>query len=166
MNQAVSRLITEIRNGAKVVFLGVGSPLRADDSVGLYIVNELMTRFTPGLDQEFRFYLGESAPENFSGEIRNFGTTHLMIVDAAELGKAPGTLQIIEPDRIGGTSFSTHMLPLKMLTDYLVMTTGCKISILGIQPQNLEFGQPLSEVVRQAADEFLEEFLSEWERAT
>ena len=105
MNQAVSRLITEIRNGAKVVFLGVGSPLRADDSVGLYIVNELMTRFTPGLDQEFRFYLGESAPENFSGEIRNFGTTHLMIVDAAELGKAPGTLQIIEPDRIGGTSF-------------------------------------------------------------
>lgn len=161
MNEVARQLVTAIRDGAKVVFLGVGSPLRADDAVGLYVVSELMTRLTPGPEQEFRFYLGEAAPENFSGEIRTFGTTHLVIIDAAELGAAPGTMRIIEPDRIGGTGFSTHMLPLKMLTDYLVMTTGCKILILGIQPRNLEFGQVLSEVVRQAAEEFIEEFLNE-----
>lgn len=166
MNEVVHQLITGIDGGSKVVFLGVGSPLRADDSVGLYIVGELKSRLTAHSGQELRFYLGESAPENFSGEIRNFGTTHLVIVDAADLGEEPGTMRIIEKDRIGGTSFSTHMLPLKMLTDYLVMTTGCQVFVVGIQPNSLAFGQLISEPVKETADKFLETFIIKWQKAT
>lgn len=166
MNRMILTLTAEIVGGSKVAFLGVGSPLRADDSVGLYIVNKLASRLTPHAGQELRFYLGESAPENFSGEIRNFGTTHLVVIDAADMSEAPGTMRIIEQDQIGGTSFSTHMMPLKMLTDYLVMATGCKVFVLGIQPQSLAFGQLISEPVQKAADQFLAEFVTQWQKAT
>ena len=166
MNQVIDCLKADIQSGTKVVFLGVGSPLRADDSVGLYIVGEFKNRLPARPGQEIRFFLGESAPENFSGEIRNFATTHLVIVDAADMGEKPGTMRIIEPEKIGGTSFSTHMLPLKMLTDYVVMTTGCRVTIIGIQPLDLEFGNPLTDVVKQAADEFLDRFLNEWQKIT
>lgn len=167
MNQLISTLTAAaIAGGSKVAFLGVGSPLRADDSVGLYIVKELMSRITAHPGQELRFHLGESAPENFSGEIRSFGTTHLVIIDAADMGEAPGTMRIIDKEQIGGTSFSTHMLPLKMLTDYLIMTTGCQVFVVGVQPQCLAFGQLISEPVQKAADEFLEGFVKEWQKAT
>jgi hydrogenase 3 maturation protease len=166
MNQVIHHLITGIGGGSNIAFLGVGSPLRADDSVGLYIVGELKSRLTAHSGQELRFYLGESAPENFSGEIRNFGTTHLIIVDAADMDEAPGVMKIIEKDRIGGTSFSTHMMPLKMLTDYLVMTTGCQVFVVGIQPKCLAFGQLISEPVKETADQFLERFVAEWQKAT
>jgi hydrogenase 3 maturation protease len=166
MNEVIQYLTAGIRSGSKVAFLGVGSPLRADDSVGLYIVKELMSRLMPFAGQEFRFCLGESAPENFSGEIRNFGTTHLVIIDAADIGEAPGTMRLIPQDQIGGTSFSTHMLPLKMLTDYLVLTTGCQVFVIGIQPKTLVFGQLISEPVKAAADEFIEKLITEWQKAT
>jgi hydrogenase 3 maturation protease len=166
MNSLITTLTTGIAGGSKVAFLGVGSPLRADDSVGLYITNELKSRITAYSGQELRFYLGESAPENFSGEIRNFGTTHLVIIDAADLGEEPGAMRLIDQDQIGGTSFSTHMLPLKMLTNYLVMTTGCQVFVVGMQPKCLAFGQLISEPVQQAADRFLEGFIANWQKAT
>jgi hydrogenase 3 maturation protease len=166
MNEVIHRLVTDIRNGSKIAFLGVGSPLRADDSVGLYVVNELMLRLKADTGKELRFYLGESAPENFTGEIRDFGTTHLVIFDAAELGEEPGAFKIIEREEIGGVSFSTHMLPLKMLTDYMVMTAGCEVLIVGVQPESLEFGRLMSESVKIAADEFVEKMIKVWEEAT
>jgi hydrogenase 3 maturation protease len=166
MSEIIPHLITGIRGGSKIAFLGIGSPLRADDSVGLYIVNEMMSRLVPYPGQEFRFCLGESAPENFSGEIRSFGTTHLVIIDAADMGTTPGTMRLIAQDQIGGTSFSTHMLPLKMLTDYLVMTTGCQVFVVGVQPRSLAFGQLISEPVKEAADKFLDQLTAEWHKAT
>lgn len=166
IHEVVHSLAAEVFGGSKVAFLGAGSPLRADDSVGLYIVNELKSRLTAHSGQELRFCLGESAPENFSGEIRDFGTTHLVIIDAADMGEVPGTMKMIAQDQIGGTSFSTHMLPLKMLTDYLVMTTGCQVFVVGVQPKSLVFGQLVSEPVKAAADEFLERFVAEWQKAT
>jgi hydrogenase 3 maturation protease len=166
MREVIDHLISNIQSGCRIAFLGVGSPLRADDSVGLYVVKELMRCLKPETGKELRFYLGESAPENFTGEIRDFRPTHLIIFDAAELGEEPGDFKIIEREAIGGVSFSTHMLPLKMLTDYVVMTTGCEVVIVGVQPENLEFGGEMSEVVKKAAKEFVEEFVKAWERAT
>lgn len=158
MEQVITTLSQNIIAGSRIAILGVGSPLRADDSVGLYIVTELMARLKTDSKQEFRFYLGESAPENFTGEIRSFEPTHLLIFDAAEQDEIPGTFALIAPNQIGGTSFSTHMLPLKMLTDYLSITTGCAVLVVGIQPKYLEFAEPLSTVVKDAADRFIDLF--------
>lgn len=157
MIEVVNRLLEIGKEGRKIAFLGVGSPLRADDAVGLLIVEELRSRLKSTSERELRFYLGESAPENFSGEIRDFCPTDLVIFDAAEIGEEPGTFSLIEQDQIGGVSFSTHMLPLKILCNYLVMVTGCRVTVVGVQPKALEFGEQVSEEVRKAVERFVEE---------
>ena len=146
------------QTGRKIAFLGVGSPLRGDDAVGLYLVAELEKCLPPAPERELRFYSGESAPENFTGEIRRFAPTHLILCDAARMDAPPGTFAVIDPASIGGVSFTTHTLPLKIIVDYLIATTGCQVTIIGIQPHNLEFACPLSPAVKAGADHFVDAF--------
>lgn len=159
MIEAVQKLASIWKEGGKIVFLGVGSPLRADDSVGLTIVEQLQAAFpvTPGT--ESRFILGETAPENFSGTIREFGPSHLVIFDAADVEKEPGSIVVISREEIGGTSFSTHILPLKILADYLVDATGCAVTVIGVQPKLLEFAYPMTSGVKKAAETFVAEVI-------
>lgn len=152
MTEITSRLAALWQSSRKIVFLGVGSPLRADDSVGLFIVEQLQSALMIPPDKEVHFFLGESAPENFSGEIRKICPDTLVIIDAANIGTEPGTAVLIDRNEIGGVSFSTHMLPLKILTDYLVTVTGCEVMVVGIQPKLLEFAYPISDEVKTAAE--------------
>jgi hydrogenase 3 maturation protease len=158
MMEIVHQLWERIQVGHKIVFLGVGSPLRADDSVGLHIVAQLEQNLTKINPEKYHFFLGESAPENFAGAIRNQTPSHVIIFDAANMGKAPGSFSLIEPEAITGIGFSTHMLPLNVLTDYLIKTCDCKIVITGIQPKMLEFGYPMTPEIKTAADRFISEF--------
>jgi hydrogenase 3 maturation protease len=154
----VNRFSDLLQGARKIAFLGVGSPLRADDSIGLYIVSELEKRLKPDLTREYLFFLGESAPENFSGAIRSQMPSHVIIFDAAELGKESGAFSLIEPEQISGTSFSTHMLPLKILIDYLIKTVGCEVIVVGVQPKLLEFGYSITSEVKTAANRFIKEY--------
>ncbi len=159
MNQVIERLTAVWQDGAKLAFLGVGSPLRADDAIGLLIVAALEERLTRIASKQLRFYLGESAPENFSGVIRQFAPDYLIMVDAAEFAAAPGSFRLIQSDEIGGASFCTHMLPLGILANYLEATAGCRVLVVGVQPETLEFGHPVSQRVEQAAGQFVETFV-------
>lgn len=158
MTDVAGQLCNSLQTSRKVIFLGVGSPLRADDSIGLYIVTQLQQQLKSTAEREYFFYLGESAPENFSGEIRNQAPSHVIVFDAAEMELKPGTFSLIEQEKIGGISFSTHMLPLKILADYLRRTTGCQVIVVGIQPKFLEFAFPMTPEVQTAADQFINQF--------
>jgi hydrogenase 3 maturation protease len=97
-------------------------------------------------------FMGQTAPENLTGEIRRFAPTHVVILDAADFGGAPGEAAVIEPADIrGNPSLSTHNLPLNVLTDYLSAQLACQVLIVGIQPAFSDFGQPLSAAVAQGA---------------
>ncbi|MCX5647206.1 MAG: hydrogenase 3 maturation endopeptidase HyCI [Phycisphaerae bacterium] len=97
-------------------------------------------------------FLGGTAPENLTGEIKRFGPTHLVIIDAADLDAEPGTITIMDPDRIGGTTFCTHSLPLKVMIDYLLQSFDCHVTIIGIQPKSLAVGAPVSKEVLDAVE--------------
>lgn len=98
-----------------------------------------------------RLFDGGTAPENLTGEIVRFQPSHILLVDAAELGQKTGTVQLIEPENIGGVSFSTHVLPLSILADYLKRALPCRIIILGIQPGPTGFSVTHSRQISQAA---------------
>lgn len=158
--QVIAELANVLNNAVKIAFLGVGSPLRSDDSLGLCLTMGLERSLQPNPNQVFQFSLGESAPENFSGTIREFKPDYLVIFDAADLHQPPGTFALIAPDQIGGASFATHMLPLKILVDYLVLATGCQVMVIGVQPETLEFGETLSPVVATVVEEFIRELVA------
>jgi hydrogenase 3 maturation protease len=158
MSQVIDTLAAIWQTGTKIVFLGVGSPLRGDDAIGLYVVAELERALAGYPEREVRFYLGEAAPENFSGAIREFAPTHIIIVDAAQLGEAPGAFKLVEPEQIGGISFTTHALPLKILVKYFLSTIPCQVLIIGVQPKSLDFANPLSTEVKEAVNQFVASF--------
>ena len=153
-----------LKDARRVAVLAIGSSLRGDDAAGLQVADELRRRRTKPRARTarsalrtphsaVRIFVGETAPENLTGEIKRFRPTHLVILDAADAGrKRPGSITLIQHDLLrGGSSISTHNLPVNILVQYLQQSVPCKVLILGIQPKSHEFGRPLSAPVKRAA---------------
>ena len=104
--------------------MGVGSVLRSDDGAGMYIIELLETDIQ---QEDVLFIAGSTAPENFTGVIKDFAPDRLFIIDAAYMGLPVGEAGVIETVDIAGMSFSTHMLPLSVMLDYLALETGCEV---------------------------------------
>ena len=137
----------------KLAVLGVGSVLRGDDIAGVEIARRLSEKFPQNQYPDLLFCEGETAPENFSGKIQKFAPSHLLVIDAADVGKEPGSIVDIDPMDVGGPAFLSHMLPIKIMVDYLVGETGMAVTLLGIQYQSLAFDAPMTAVMEEAVDE-------------
>ena len=144
----VKTLLSEALNGARAVaILGCGSELIGDDAAGTLIAGRLS-----GFSECVRVYCGGTAPENFTGEIKKFQPDTMLVIDAAELSLPPGAVSLIPLDKIGGVSFSTHMLPITIMLDYLHKEIGCRTYLLGIQGVCYEFGAEMSLEVKASAE--------------
>lgn len=151
MNDVHAFLAQRLGGFARLAVLGVGSVLRADDAAGMETVRILGERLPPE-QADVRLFGGETAPENFSGSILRYAPTHLLIVDAADVGLAPGGFADIRPEDVGGPSYCSHMLPIKIMVDYLVQETGAQVTLLGIQYRTLAFDGSMSPEVTAAVD--------------
>lgn len=136
----------KLKDAKKIAVLGIGSELRADDAAGLIVAEELKKI----KNLKLKVFLGSTAPENFTGEIIKFKPTHILIVDSVDTDQKPGFILLINPEEVGGVSFSTHMLPVKMMVDYLIASLKCEIIIIGIQPKVLLFGETISKEVKKS----------------
>ena len=163
----MQNLKTELKNrlssAAKVAILGIGSQLKGDDIGGILVANQLQGSLPPKTDQsptgaktpqkpDVGIFIGGTAPENITGEIKRFNPSHLVIIDAADMGGKPGEIRLIDPENIGGISFSTHNLPANMLIDYLKQFLKCEVVIIGIQPKTIEFGKEPSAEMKKAVE--------------
>ena len=151
----------------KVAILGCGSPLRGDDAAGSlvaasladlndaegdddsnydrssYVDRGVSRDADDGVERRVgsrvRAFVGDVAPENLTGELKQYRPDLLLIIDAMDMGLEPGKTRIIPLEEIGGMSFSSHILPLPIMMDYLAREVGCNILLLGIQTANHEF---------------------------
>ena len=132
----------------RIVIAGIGNPIRMDDFVGVKIVQDL-----EGKVSEKVFLLEcETVPESFIQPIVEFSPTHVLLIDAAILGLAPGTASLIDPERIADfPAVTTHVLPLRIFCEYIAKETGAKIALLLIEPENTEFGEGLTPQISSSA---------------
>jgi len=93
---------------------------------------------------------GGLAPENFTGVLRRFRPDMLLLIDAVWFGNRPGAIMRLEGAQATGMGASTHLQPLSNLSQFLVREMGCEVHILGIQPMQMDFDQPMSAPVRRA----------------
>jgi len=141
-----------LSDSGRIALLGVGSELRGDDAAGLLVAEYLRKSPPKNIRQKkLKVFFGSTAPENLTGEIKKFKPDCLIIVDSADMNRRPGMVKLIDPDKVGGISFCTHQLPLKILTDYLVQSIGCEIIIIGIQPGKIDFGIVPSKKIERSA---------------
>ena len=137
----------------KIAILGIGNDLRSDDGIGPYIVNTIKFD-NPNVMIE---NVG-SVPEAFSRPLAEFGAKRIIMVDAADMRKPPGHIELVTKDRIGGISISTHSMPLSFLMMYLEQETDGKSILLGVQPKSIQFGEGLNPEIQEIADKIISSF--------
>lgn len=155
MKELQSNLLEIIPLGQKTAIMGVGSVLRSDDAAGMYFIEQLISKIQR---DDILMIAGSTAPENFTGVIKNFAPVRLFIIDAAHMSLPIGEIRVLETDEMGGMTFSTHMLPLSVMLNYLELETACEVICIGIQPGNTEQGFTMCAEVRAGAEHLAEMF--------
>ncbi len=145
----------------RVVVAGIGNPIRMDDAVGIKIVQALEGKVSGNVC----LINCETVPESFTQQIVDFDPTHVLLIDAAIIGKKPGDFILVPPEEL--TVFpavSTHELPLRIFCDFLARNTKAKVGLLLIAPGQADFGEGLTPEVEASARrivDLLERVLSE-----
>jgi hydrogenase 3 maturation protease len=136
-----------ITGASRIAVLGIGNDLRSDDGLGPYIIERLDID-----DGRVMIENVGSVPEGFAIPIAKFGADRVIMVDAADMRKPPGHVELITKDRIGGVTLSTHSMPLSFLMMYLEQETGGKTVLIGIQPKSIQFGEGLTQEIQEVVD--------------
>jgi hydrogenase 3 maturation protease len=146
------RLAIWLRGAKKTVIMGIGNPVRRDDFVGIAVVKHLEKTVLPDV---CLIETGE-IPESYLGVVEKAHPSHILMVDAADMGEQPGKSRLVSPKEIEGLSLSTHNLPLSVVSEYMRKRTRAKIALLAIQPKILDFGEGLGEELSIVARELSE----------
>lgn len=134
-----------VKNSNKVLIAGIGNVLKRDDGVGVYVSRNIETIST------IMPLTVELSIENYIGKINQLEPDVLVLVDAVEHNREPGYTKLIPLGELLDRTTSTHNISLNQLDQFFRMP----VYILGIQPQNILFGEGLTVEVKNAADQVL-----------
>jgi len=132
---------------AKVALVGVGHPMRGDDFVGSFIVKTLKNKIPT---DEVVLFDSEDGIEWVISKIKKSDPKHLVLLDACQMNAGPGEIALIPLAETSYPFFTTHGIPLKLLTNTLLPSV--ETSILAIQPNRMGLNEGLSQAVLGAAN--------------
>jgi len=137
------------------VIMGIGSELKSDDRVGVYIADSL-SRIG-----YYHVIVAGQTPEHWMGYIANKDYRRVLIVDAVVFGGNPGEIRIFGIDEISERFGLTHSSSLHLFCDFLAKEGSVEsVSVLAIEPDSLELGTELTPLVGEAADKIIRFFKS------
>lgn len=143
----------------RVAVVGVGNPRRGDDAAGV-IVARLLRRLgagrsvaAPGGTATLAGVIEAGpVPEAYAGEIAALAPDTILLVDAVDLGAAPGALAFLTPaDLLDGPAWESHRLPLALFARYLSLRTGAAVCLAGVGAGATEWGARPARCVRLGA---------------
>jgi len=149
-----------------IAVFGIGNILLSDDGVGVHAINTLREA-----------YMFPDSIELIDGGTKGLDLLPLfenrdkiLIIDAANFRKEPGTIDMVEGDNIPAflsTKLSVHQigLPDTLFAAKLMEITPSEMCLVGIQPKSMETGTELSEEVRSQFGPFVKAILQklkEW----
>jgi hydrogenase 3 maturation protease len=123
--------------------------MNGDDAAGVIAVRRLSASAACGSERILLLEAG-LAPENFTGPLRRFHPDLILLLDAAEMGAKPGSIQVLDWRDSAGFGPSTHLQPPSTLAEFLMAELGCEVALIGIQPASLDFDLRLTPPVRRA----------------
>ena len=65
---------------------------------------------------------------------------------------ARSILKVIKKEDVKGVTFSTHVLPLSVMVDYLANSFKFETIVIGIEPKDMAFGHAVSKEIKMAVD--------------
>jgi hydrogenase 3 maturation protease len=128
-----------------VLVVGIGNTLRGDDGFGPRMIERLEGKVSARL-----LDVGE-VPESYLGRLLEQKARTILVLDAADIGEAAGTVTILEADDLAGCNVSTHQMPLELFFRYLRENTRADVFALGVQPKQIALGSEMSPEVESTA---------------
>jgi hydrogenase 3 maturation protease len=117
--------------------VGIGDELNPHDRLGMLAARRIEALGLPGL----KVFYGGTMPESVTAPVRRTRPAHILFIDAAVMGKEPGTLGIIEACEVHADLLITHALPLAVVMEYLEKEAKAQVTLLGIQPDLTAAGE-------------------------
>jgi hydrogenase maturation protease len=146
----------------RTLVLGIGNLLMNDDAAGVMVVQALAEKFT--FPAEVTLLDGGTLGLDLLPYLE--GVDRLLVVDAVEIGKAPGTLIRLSGDDIPlalATRVSPHQMGLKdlLLVAALQGHTAKEMVLWGVQPGSIDMDIEMSPEVAAAVILLLDKVLEE-----
>jgi len=130
--------------------ISLGNELRGDDSIGPVVVNELRT-----MNLADPVTLIDAGADAFTVLEHLMADDPILLVDCAQMGKQPGEIVKFNVDHSNIKSFdksiSLHGFSFGevfKMAEQFGPIPNC--SIIGVEPKTIEFGQKLSDEVKQS----------------
>lgn len=152
-----------------VLVLGLGNTLLSDEGVGVHVIDSLQRQHPdiPGVE----YMDGGTLSFSLAGPIEDCDA--LIVVDAAELGLAPGEMRCYENAAMdtfvgGNRKRSVHEVSLLDLLAVACLTERLpkRRALLGIQPQLVDWGSTTTPAVARAipaAVQHIVELIKDWQ---
>jgi len=147
----LSRLLSSSKD--KIVFIGVGHPLRGDDYVGSYVVKELIKRVARK-PLNVDFFDAEDSVDSVITKAIQTNPKHVIFIDSCQMNSQAGEIRLIPVSETDYPFFTTHGIPLKLLSERLLPES--EAWVLAIQPKQIEFNEKISPEVSEAGVRILE----------
>ena len=140
-----------------IAVFGIGNILLSDDGVGVHIVNRLKDEYT--LPDNVELIDGGTKGLDLLPLFEN--RDRVLFIDAANFKKEPGTIDIVEGDKIPAflsAKLSVHQigLPDMLFAATLMEIMPEEICLVGIQPESMETRIEMSDIVSNKMNELLD----------
>jgi hydrogenase maturation protease len=147
---------------ASILVIGLGNPLRGDDGVGVRVAQALLERELPD-DVEVL----DGGTQGLAVVNWMEGRRRLIVVDAADVGQAPGRFVRFALDEVHLRGEEEHLsVHAAGLRDALLLAQALKklpdeVVVFGVQPANVEWDSGLSPELEAAFPGLLAAVLAE-----
>ncbi len=152
----------------KTLVLGIGNTLLSDEGVGVHVTQHLQTLLPPSDEIEIL----DGGTLSFTLAVPIEDADALIVVDAAQLKSAPGTLRVFEGEEMDAFLMSSRRSSVHEVSLNDLMSIAClsghwpeKRALVAIQPQKLDWGDFPTPQVQSAipvACDRIEALLKEW----
>jgi hydrogenase maturation protease len=148
--------------------LGLGNVLLTDEAVGAAVLKALVP--LAAARPELSLMDGGTLSFTLAGPIGD--ADRLVVVDAAKMGQAPGTVRVLEGEamdaQLSRHANNVHEVSLADLFDIARLTDSlpARRALIGIEPERVDWGDELTPVVAAAVPQAVAEIqalLARWE---
>lgn len=150
------------------LILGLGNVLLTDEAVGPVVASRLAAE----LEGDLSLRILDGGTLSFTLAVPIEECDHLIVVDAAALGEAPGSLRVVEGAamdlQLSRHAKSVHEVSLSDLMDMARLTDRLPVrrALIGIEPEIVDWGDRLTPKVEAAVPKAIAEvrrLLREWD---
>lgn len=135
----------------RTVVLGIGNPLIGDDGLGIHVIRDLQARRESLGLPEGHIEMLDGGTLGYLLLDRVDGLDALVVVDAANIGTAPGELRVFQGNEMdtflsNNQNSSVHEVGLADLMQMLALLgqTPRRRALIGVQPAVIDWGTDLS----------------------